>query len=59
MSPLIRAARSASESTVPPLEVLMATGSIGSPSLLQRSGIGSAHHLESLGIEVQCDSPGV
>ena len=40
-------------------EVLMATGSIGSPSLLQRSGIGSAHHLESLGIEVQCDSPGV
>ncbi|HAD37807.1 MAG TPA: choline dehydrogenase [Gammaproteobacteria bacterium] len=40
-------------------EVLMATGSIGSPSLLQRSGIGSAHHLESLGIEVQCESPGV
>ena len=40
-------------------EVLMATGSIGAPSLLQRSGIGSAHHLESLGIEVQCESPGV
>ena len=40
-------------------EVLMATGSIGSPSLLQRSGIGSAQHLESLGIDVQCDSPGV
>ncbi len=40
-------------------EVLMAAGSIGSPSLLQRSGIGSAHHLESLGIDVQCDSPGV
>ena len=40
-------------------EVLMATGSIGSPSLLQRSGIGAAHHLESLGIEVQCESPGV
>ena len=40
-------------------EVLMAAGSIGSPSLLQRSGIGSAHHLESLGIEVQCDSPSV
>ena len=40
-------------------EVLMATGSIGSPSLLQRSGIGSARHLESLGVEVQCDSPGV
>ncbi len=40
-------------------EGLMATGSIGSPSLLQRSGIGSAHHLESLGIEVQCESPGV
>ena len=32
-------------------EVLMATGSIGSPSLLQRSGIGSAHHLEPLGID--------
>ena len=40
-------------------EGLMATGSIGSPSLLQRSGIGSAHHLESLGIEVQCESLGV
>ena len=40
-------------------EVLLAAGSIGSPQILQLSGIGPAAHLSSLGIEVKHDLPGV
>ncbi|MCB1972831.1 MAG: GMC family oxidoreductase N-terminal domain-containing protein, partial [Geminicoccaceae bacterium] len=38
-------------------EVLLASGAIGSPRLLQLSGIGPADHLMSLGIDVVFDQP--
>lgn len=40
-------------------EVVLSAGSINSPSLLMRSGIGPAAHLASLGIAVAHDLPGV
>lgn len=39
--------------------VILAAGTIGSPLLLMRSGIGPASHLRSLGIPVRLDLPGV
>jgi choline dehydrogenase-like flavoprotein len=39
--------------------VVLAAGAIGSPVLLMLSGIGQAADLQSLGIEVRCDLPGV
>jgi choline dehydrogenase len=40
-------------------EVLLSAGAIGSPHLLLLSGIGPADHLQSFGIPVQADLPGV
>ena len=40
-------------------EVILSAGALMSPQLLQRSGIGEAGHLRSLGIDVVADSPGV
>ncbi|MET1412873.1 GMC family oxidoreductase N-terminal domain-containing protein [Roseibium sp. HPY-6] len=40
-------------------EVILSSGSIGSPRLLQLSGIGPADHLKSLGIDVVYDQPEV
>jgi choline dehydrogenase len=40
-------------------EVIMAAGAVGSPQLLQVSGVGPAALLESLGIQVVADRPGV
>ena len=40
-------------------EVILAAGSIGSPQLLQVSGIGPRALLERLGIAVLCDAPAV
>ena len=40
-------------------EVILCAGAIGSPILLQRSGIGSGKQLQGLGTEVQHDLPGV
>ncbi len=40
-------------------EVVLSSGAVGSPRLLQLSGIGPAAHLESLGIAVVHDQPGV
>jgi choline dehydrogenase len=40
-------------------EVLLSAGSIGSPQLLQLSGLGPADALQDLGIPVQKDLPGV
>jgi choline dehydrogenase-like flavoprotein len=40
-------------------EVLLSSGAIGSPRLLQLSGIGPADHLHALGIEVVLDQPQV
>lgn len=40
-------------------EVILATGTVGSPRLLQLSGIGPADHLHALGVPVVHDSPNV
>ncbi len=40
-------------------EVILSSGAIGSPRLLQLSGIGPADHLTDLGIDVVCDQPQV
>ncbi len=40
-------------------EVIICSGAIGSPRLLQLSGIGPAEHLQSLGINVVFDQPSV
>ncbi len=40
-------------------EVILSAGSIGSPTLLQRSGIGPADVLSNAGVEVRVESPGV
>jgi choline dehydrogenase len=40
-------------------EVILSAGSIGSPTILQRSGIGPAQLLQKHGVEVIVDSPGV
>ncbi|MBY6264960.1 FAD-binding protein [Azospirillum sp. 412522] len=40
-------------------EVVLSAGAIGSPQILQLSGIGPAEHLKAHGIEVVLDSPGV
>ncbi|WP_022951301.1 GMC family oxidoreductase [Leucothrix mucor] len=40
-------------------EVVLSAGAIGSPQILQLSGIGPAELLKSHGIEVQLDAPGV
>lgn len=40
-------------------EVILSAGAIGSPQLLQVSGVGSAEYLSTLGIDVVHDLPGV
>jgi len=40
-------------------EVILASGAIGSPQLLQLSGVGPAKHLQGLGIDVVHDAPDV
>ena len=40
-------------------EILLAAGAIGSPQLLQVSGVGDAAHLRSLGVDVVHDQPEV
>ena len=40
-------------------EVILSAGAIGSPQLLQLSGVGPAELLRQHGIELQCNSPGV
>lgn len=40
-------------------EMILCSGAIGSPAILQRSGIGPADWLNALGIDVVADRPGV
>jgi choline dehydrogenase len=40
-------------------EVILSAGAIGSVQVLERSGVGSAAHLNRLGIPVIADLPGV
>lgn len=40
-------------------EVILAAGAVGSPHVLMRSGIGPAHHLREVGVDVVLDSAGV
>lgn len=40
-------------------ELVLAAGALGSPSILQRSGIGDGAALQSLGIETRLHAPGV
>ena len=47
------------ERTVEAGEVILCGGAINTPQLLQLSGVGEASHLQSLGIDVVADLPGV
>ena len=40
-------------------EIVIAAGTIGSPGILERSGIGDGERLRALGVEVVADLPGV
>lgn len=40
-------------------EVILSAGALNSPAILQRSGIGDAHRLADLGIDIVADNPGV
>ena len=40
-------------------EIILCAGSIGSPQLLELSGVGDAKRLRALGIDAVCDLPGV
>lgn len=40
-------------------EVLLCAGSMGSPAILQRSGVGAADHLRSVGVDIVHESPNV
>ncbi len=40
-------------------EVVLSAGAVGSPQILQLSGIGSAAHLQSVGVQPKVDLPGV
>ena len=40
-------------------DIVLSAGAFNTPHLLQLSGIGSAEHLRSVGIDVMVDSPGV
>lgn len=51
--------RAGDVTTVTAGEVILASGAIGSPHLLLRSGVGPAHHLTDMGIDVVVDHPGV
>lgn len=51
--------RSGTAETITAGEVIVASGAIGSPLLLQRSGIGPADVLERAGVKVVADLPGV
>jgi choline dehydrogenase len=41
------------------METVLAAGSVGTPNILERSGLGAGPRLQALGIPVVCDSPGV
>ena len=56
---VVRYAGSGSDTLHARREVLLAAGSIGSPQILQLSGIGPREHLLRLGVEVVADLPGV
>ena len=52
-------ARLADGSVVEASHVVLSSGTYNTPSVLMRSGIGPAEHLESLGIDVVVHAPGV
>src|SRR5439155_1524646 len=47
------------DGTIEGREIILCGGAINSPQLLQLSGVGNARELESLGIDVVADLPGV
>src|SRR6478735_8679303 len=51
--------RLAGGETIRARRIILAAGTFGSPAILLRSGIGPAAELQSLGIPVQADLPGV
>ncbi len=57
--PVVRGVRTADGRAFHGREVILTSGSYGSPAVLLRSGIGPRAHLEELGIPVVHDLPGV
>jgi choline dehydrogenase len=56
---VIRGGQGAAQFVRARAEVILSAGAIGSVSLLQLSGVGPAAHLQSLGVPVVHDAPGV
>lgn len=47
------------DETIAAADVVLASGSIGSPQIMMLSGLGPAHHLAEVGISAAVDLPGV
>ena len=58
-SPESRSRRRRACATISAREVILCAGSIHSPAMLLRAGIGPAERLQRLGIPVVADRPGV
>jgi choline dehydrogenase-like flavoprotein len=58
-SVVFRRANGVEQEAIARQEIVLAAGALATPKLLMLSGIGPGGHLQSMGIPVQCELPGV